>query len=109
MDQIVLHEEVQEILCRTVCKWAGIPLTEPEAKLRTREFGAMIDGAGAVGPRNWSGLRHRARTERWGRDIIVKVRTRKLDVPQGSAAQVIAWQGKVDGESYWIPRRSRWS
>jgi cytochrome P450 len=55
MDQVVLHEEAQEILCRAVCNWAGIPLTESEARQRTCEFGAMIDGAGAVGPRNWRG------------------------------------------------------
>jgi fatty-acid peroxygenase len=87
---VVLHTEVQEILCRAVCAWAGIALTEAEAKQRTREFAAMVDGAGSVGPRNWRGLLLRARTERWARKLIEQVRTGAHTVPTGSAAQVIA-------------------
>jgi fatty-acid peroxygenase len=98
MDKVVLHEEVQGILCRAVCEWAGVPLTEAEARQRTREFGAMVDGAGAVGPRNWRGHLLRARTERWIRDVIEKVRSGELEVPEGSTAHVIAWHRNLDGE-----------
>jgi len=97
-DQIVLHDAVQEILCCAVCRWAGIPLTESEAQQRTREFAAMIDGAGAVGPRNWKGMLLRARTEQWGRSIIAGVRDHTLEVPAGSATHVIAWHRDPDGE-----------
>lgn len=97
-DQVILHDAVQEILCRAVCDWAGIPLTESEAKQRTREFAAMIDGAGAVGPRNWKGMLLRARTERWGRQIIAAVRAHQLEVPEGSATHAIAWHREPDGE-----------
>ena len=98
MSGVVLHTEVREILCRAVCHWAGVPLGEAETRQRTREFGAMIDGAGAVGPRNWWAQRLRMRTERWARDIITQVRTSKLDVPEGSAAHVIAWHKEPNGE-----------
>jgi fatty-acid peroxygenase len=98
MDRVVLHDEAQEILCRAVCEWAGVPLAESEARQRAREFAAMIDGAGAVGPRNWRGQLLRARTERWIQDIIEKVRTRELEVPEGSAAHVIAWHRDLHGE-----------
>ncbi len=64
MDQLVLLDEVQNILCRSVCEWADVPLSELEAEQRTREFAAMVDGARSVGPRNWRGLLLRARTER---------------------------------------------
>lgn len=67
MDKVVLLGEVQAILCRAVCEWAGLPLGEAEVGRRTREFAAMIDGAGAIGPRNWRGMVLRARSERWSR------------------------------------------
>ena len=49
---VVLHEAAQEVLCRAVCTWAGVPLPESEVPLRTGEFAAMVDGAGTVGPRD---------------------------------------------------------
>jgi fatty-acid peroxygenase len=74
-ERVVLFDEVQEILCRAICMWAGVPLRESEAKQRTREFAAMIDGAGAVGPRNWRVMLLRARTERWIRALIEQARS----------------------------------
>jgi fatty-acid peroxygenase len=91
MGEIVLLHELQGVLCRAVCEWAGVPLTESEASQRTREFAAMIDGAGAVGPRNWRALWLRARTERWAREIVENVRAGALEVTETSAAHVIAW------------------
>ena len=98
MDEVVLHYEVQDILCRAVCQWAGIPLDEAEAQQRTREFAAMIDGAGAVGPRNWRGMLLRRDSERWIRDIVERVRARTLEVAEGSAAHAVAWHRDLDGE-----------
>lgn len=97
MDRVVLHDEVQEILCRAVCKWAGVPLTPAAGRERTREFAAMIDGAGAVGPRNWKGLLLRRRTEEWMQDLIQKARAGRPDIPKGSAAYTIAWHQDLDG------------
>jgi fatty-acid peroxygenase len=97
MDEVVLFHEVEEILCRGVCEWAGVPLAESEAEQRTHEFGAMIDGAGSVGPRNWRGMVLRARTERWIRDITEKVRAGELEAAEGSAAHVIAFHRGLDG------------
>jgi len=53
MDRVVLLPEARGILCRAVCRWAGVPLSDSEADRRTAEFAAMVDGAGSVGPR-WS-------------------------------------------------------
>ncbi len=98
MHEVVLFHEVEEILCRAACEWAGVPLAEPEAERRTREFAAMIEGAGSVGPRNWRGQILRARTERWIRGVIEGVRAGRLPVPEGSAAHVIAFHRDPDGE-----------
>lgn len=96
--EVELLHEAEEILCRAVCGCAGVPLAESEAEQRTREFAAMIDGAGTVGPRNWRGLLLRARTERWIRGVIEGVRAGRLEVPEGSAAYVIARHRDQDGE-----------
>jgi fatty-acid peroxygenase len=97
MDQVVLHPKVQEVLCRAVCRWAGISLSNSEVKQRTGEFAAMIDGSGSIGPRNWWGLLRRSRTEQWGRGIIQAVRLNQLAVPEGSATAVTAWHRDLDG------------
>ncbi|HET8728274.1 MAG TPA: cytochrome P450, partial [Alphaproteobacteria bacterium] len=98
MDEVILFEEVRGILCRAVCDWAGVPLTEQQAEARTREFGAMIDGAGAIGPRNWRGMLLRTRTERWARYLIARIRRGEAEVPEGSAADIIARHREANGD-----------
>ncbi|MCQ6282516.1 ATP-binding cassette domain-containing protein [Bacillus sp. EB600] len=36
MDKVILYEEAQEIMCRTACQWAGIPVQEDEVKRLTK-------------------------------------------------------------------------
>lgn len=96
-DQVELHDEFREILCRAACRWVGISLSDAEAHRRTRELGAMIEGAGSVGPKNWGGLLLRARTERWARQIIDGVRTEQINVSSTSACYLFAWY-REDGK-----------
>ena len=35
-DRVVLYDEVQQLLTRVVCAWAGVPLPEPEAAVARR-------------------------------------------------------------------------
>lgn len=95
---VVLDDAIAAVLCRAVCAWAGVPLAAAAVAERTREFAAMIDGAGAMGPRNWRGLLLRRRTEHWMRRIVARVRAGTLDVPEGSPAHAIAWHRDLDGE-----------
>lgn len=88
--RVPLDTAVQGVLTRAVCAWAGLALTEAEAERRTREFGAMFDGAGSVGPRNWRGLLLRRRTERWARQMIRAARARTLAVPEESPVALLA-------------------
>jgi fatty-acid peroxygenase len=97
MDRLVLHDAAQDILCRAVCRWAGIPLAEEEAGRRAREIAAMIDAAGAIGPRNWHATLLRARTERWLRRIVDRLRRGALDAPEGSAIRLFATHREPDG------------
>lgn len=98
MDQVVLFDEVSLLLCRAVCRWAGVPIDRSTARRRTHELLAMIDGAGAVGPRNWRGLLLRARTERWARGLIAAVRAGEVQAPDDSALTTIAWHRDTEGQ-----------
>lgn len=98
MDKVVLFYEVQEILCRAVCKWTGVPLDEAEVEHRTNDLAALIDGAGAVGLRHLRARIARQKTEKWIEDLIENVRTHKLEVSEGSAIHAIAWHRDLDGE-----------
>lgn len=95
---VVLLREAQEILCGAACEWAGIPLAEDEVPGRAREFAAMTEGAGAVGPRALRGLVLRARTERWVRGIFRSVRSGALHAREGSPLWALAWHRGLDGE-----------
>lgn len=98
MDRVVLFDEAQEILCRAICTWAGVPLQETEVKQRTADIAAMIAGTGAVGPRHWQARAARRRTEQWIRDIISKVRTHKLTVDAGSVLYIVACHRDLKGK-----------
>src|SRR3546814_2359004 len=65
MVRVVLYDEVQEILTRAVCAWAGVPLAEPEVRRRTAELTALFDSAGAVGPKHWWSRLSRKLSEKW--------------------------------------------
>ncbi len=94
----MLHDEVQEILCRAVCAWAGVPLMEAEVKQRASELGALIEGPAAIGAWYWRARQSRQRTEKWTRDLITKVRRGKLKVPDGSALHIIAGYRDLHGK-----------
>lgn len=90
-EQVELHSEFRQIFSRAVYRWAGIPLNEAEAQQRSHELGAMIDGAGSFGPKNWRGLLLRTRTERWAQGIIKSVRDHQLRVTSDSPVYLFAW------------------
>lgn len=97
-DVVVMLPAAQEVLLRAVCTWSGVPLEEYQVARRTREFAAMIDGAGALGPRQWRGQLLRRRTERWIGRLVEDVRAERLRAPQGSALEVIAHHRDERGE-----------
>jgi fatty-acid peroxygenase len=96
-DYVVLLDAVEELLCRTACAWAGVPLETFEVRERTAELAAMIDGAGSLGPRNWRGHLRRRRTERWAAQLVRDIRAGILAVPEWSAVKAIAHHHDLDG------------
>jgi fatty-acid peroxygenase len=89
-DRVVLYDETRELLTRTACDWAEVPLREDEVAARTRELSATFDYAGALGPKHWWARIARSRLERWMIDLIEKCRARQLDVSDDSAMHVVS-------------------
>jgi fatty-acid peroxygenase len=87
---IVLFDELQKVFFRAACAWAGVPLHFIEVARRTRDIGAMIQGAGGWAWAYLRARRARTRAERWVGDIIERVRTGELEPPVERALHVIA-------------------
>lgn len=96
--QIDLYPQVQLLLTRAVCDWAGVPLPDAEVKLRTRQLTALFDAAGDIGVGHLRSRAARKGAERWAADIIEQIRSGQLAVPGSSAASVIANQQEPDGQ-----------
>lgn len=98
MERIVLFNEVQEIMLKAACGWAGVPLGNNEVKLRAEDCGDMIDAFGAVGYRHWEGRVARLRTEGWIKKIIEQIRLQKQNPPEDSAAYAVSWHRDLNGQ-----------
>ncbi|WP_010275789.1 cytochrome P450 [Paenibacillus senegalensis] len=97
VDKIVLYEEVQEILCRTACQWAGVPVPEKEVKTLTKHLSAMFESPAAVGPAHWSGRYARNQVEMWVGKVIQEVREGKVNPPENTALHKFAWHQDLAG------------
>jgi len=100
---VVLFDEVQEILCRAVCEWSGVPLAESEVAQRTRDLAQMISGSGRLGPEHWQARRARDRGEAWISDLLQKIRNQALNVPENTAAHAFAWHQSPSGQPLDLP------
>lgn len=72
--KVLLFDEMEEVLCRAVCRWAGVPLQEQDVPWRTFELGILIDGAGGIGPRHWQARSARKSLEVWLESLVRDVR-----------------------------------
>ncbi|WP_110929718.1 cytochrome P450 [Bacillus massiliglaciei] len=94
---VILFEEAQEILCRAVCEWSGVPLPEQDVTRRAEDFISMVDAFGAVGPRYQKGKKARARAEEWIMEIITEIRNGERKVPEETAIHAMAWHRDASG------------
>lgn len=95
-EQVVLVDEVRTVLCAAVCRWAGVPLAEPEA--RAQDMGAMIDGFGGLGMRQVRGRLARRRAESWISRVIDVIRAGEPSVADRTPAAAIATHRDLSGE-----------
>ncbi|MFC0253449.1 cytochrome P450 [Massilia consociata] len=88
--RVVLFDEAESVLCAAAWRWAGIPAADIDHPRLTREFSAMIDGAGNAIRRTLQGLVLRSRTEHWAKNLIQAVRGGRTAPPPESPLAVIA-------------------
>jgi fatty-acid peroxygenase len=96
--RVVLYRESALLLCRAICRWAGVPLDDVDLPGRTADFLALIEGAGAIGPRHWKARWARRRLERWIADVVARVREGRLQAPNASALATIATFTEPNGD-----------
>lgn len=96
-EKVVFFEEMQEILTRAGCEWAGIPLKETEVKQRTAEIVAMVDAFGSVS-RLRKGSKARNSQEKWLGEIIKKVRSGEIKAPPHTPAYIVAHHRDINGK-----------
>lgn len=97
-ERLTLMPEVQAILTRTVCQWAGVPLADDELTQRRDQLAAMIDGAGGVGKRHWQARKARKEAEKWLMELIRRQRAGILVADQDRPLAVVAGYEDMNGE-----------
>ena len=93
-----LYEAVQTVLSRSVCAWAGIPLTSTELADRTRQLVLLFDGAAGGPMRHLQARAARRSLERWLGDWIDEVRSGRIDVSPACAVHVVAHHTDEHGQ-----------
>ncbi|MCB5191480.1 cytochrome P450 [Methylobacillus arboreus] len=96
--QIVLFQEAQRLLCKSVCAWAGVPLAERDLSWRAREFGYMIDSGARLGLHHWRGRKARKSCERWIGQLIEDIRHYGKREEASSILQAVAWHHDEQGK-----------
>jgi fatty-acid peroxygenase len=96
--RVTLFPEIEQILCQSVCDWAGVPLEEAETSRKTSWFSAMIEGSGSIGLRHWRGQHLRRKAEDWIACLIRRFRSGRLPVSERSALAMIALHRDIDGD-----------
>ena len=97
-ETVVLFPAAQQVLCRAICAWVGVPLAAGEVRQRAHDFGLMVDAFGGVGPRHGRGKRARTRAEAWVRGFVQAVRKGRAPVEPGSPAEAFIWFEDEDGQ-----------
>ncbi|WP_392896007.1 cytochrome P450 [Streptomyces sp. LN699] len=96
-DPVVVLDETARVLALAVCDWAGMALSEADAREMAHDCVAMVDGFAAPGLRHLRARRARARQEQSLARLIAQVREGQEADLKGSALEAVAWHRDVDG------------
>ncbi|WP_054955315.1 cytochrome P450 [Paenibacillus dakarensis] len=97
-EEITIYEEAKELLCRTACEWAGVPLAEEEVKEKTEWLGSMIEATAALGFKHIKGRNARSKIEKWVQELVESVRTGAMEPPENTALYSFSWHRDLNGE-----------
>lgn len=95
--EVAILDQTLELLCRSVCAWAGVPLERAGAHRTTRDFAALVESGAKIGPYHWIGRRARHRLEGWIAELIEEVRAGRFQAAEGALRDVAAHRDP-DGE-----------
>lgn len=94
--EVQLYPELQLVLTKAVCEWAGVPLPAAEVEDRTRQLSALFDQAGHIGLGHLRSRAARKAADRWAADLVDQIRAGKLEPPPSSAAYIVAHHHEPD-------------
>lgn len=94
---VALYPALHLPLARAACAWAGVPLAEAQAELRTRELVALFDAAAGAPLRHLHARVARKALEAWLAQLVRDARSGRQSVPEGSAVEAVATHRDADG------------
>ncbi|MCF7701761.1 cytochrome P450 [Loktanella sp. M215] len=95
--RIVLQDAFERILTRSVCDWAGTPLTDGEIPAHSRMLSHLFEHAGAVDHRQLLARWARKRADRWAAGRIADARSGRAATRTGSVVHRIATWRDLEG------------
>lgn len=104
-ESVILYEEMQKVLTKTACAWAGVPLHPNEVVEKTKDVASMFDSAGAKGMGHLRARMGRLRAETWIAKLVEYQRNNQSVFPTNSPAHRFAVFKDVDRELL-SPRRA---
>lgn len=98
VEQIVLYDEVKEILCRSGCEWAGVPLNEKEVAQRTEDLADLFETTASISPAYLRGRHSRKKSEEWIQNLVGQVRRHELNPEKNTALYVFSWHKDLNND-----------
>ncbi|MFT4416608.1 cytochrome P450 [Fredinandcohnia humi] len=95
--QVVFYEEVQEILSRAACEWAGVHVEEDDIKETTKNLAAMFESAATAGPKHWVGRNARNQVEKWMTELVENIRNGKVKPQEDTILHRFTWHRDLEG------------
>ncbi|NHC15086.1 cytochrome P450 [Motilibacter deserti] len=96
--QVVLLDVAAEVLCRAVCRWAGVALPEQDVRRRTLGLRALIECEGDPRLGYVRSRLARRRCEAWAAGLVEQVRGRGAYPDEGTVLRTIAEFRGADGK-----------
>lgn len=97
-ERVRLYPAVKQLLTRVICDWASVPLADNDIARRADDLSSMYEGVSKIGPGHFRARLGRYHSERWIVDVVERVRSGKLSVPEDSPCYVIATHKDLNGE-----------
>ncbi|EKE43875.1 fatty acid alpha hydroxylase, cytochrome P450 [Oceaniovalibus guishaninsula JLT2003] len=93
--RIVLQDQMELLLTRVVCDWAGIAVADAALPDTTRMLSRLFEHAGPNDPRHLTAWTARRDADRWAANLVRQVRDRR---DPGSVLDLVAHWPDTDGK-----------